>query len=836
MSPDTTESALLEWLKSRTEQELARVLSNRLDVLEPPWPRRLDDLAQSLSDHESTLVATYHIPLPANQVLAMLQLAEGISLESNTEISRLVSLLEDADEDGVRDIIIGMLQPWALAWIGPDGRVFINEQLRGSTLRHFGLGRHYATVLPGLKMEELNRIAVALGVRGGTRKQDFIDRLTRWFADAENITALLRDAPDEARELLVDVAWNGPERHYTVDILHRDRRRAGADQSGVAWAMDRGLLIPYQGMFGVAEMPLEISLAIRGDDFKFGFTPEPPVLTSVPVEPELVAAESAAAALRMLDRVTSVLDGASTEPIPLLKNGTVGVRSIKTLAKGLGATADEIRLAVDLANALELLTPTVDEPEESAPRRRGRGKGRRYQDEPQVIGIAPADDYPAWRSMPSSQRLCSLISTWFDLPAASLVDQKVVKEVLDGEPSTGYAHVRSIVMEQAAALPGGFTDPAQLPDSVRWHAPLLADPLVETMTDAAVREATLLGALASGAITPLGSALLRDQSADSADLMKAAESLVAAARTTALFGTDLTAVVTGSADTELAGLLDRAADRESQSSAMTWRFTPASVRRAFDNGATLETLISDLSSVSTSGQLPQPLTYLINDVSRRHGEASVISASSVIVTATESLAAELAAQRKLAKLELHQVAQTVLVTSSDQATTLSALRQAGYSPIETSPDGTPVLALSASSTPSVDDHGQADVTLEIYDDVPDIAAIAIHAQRPDPARHAARLLNEPDAPARRNDAGSPTLGAHLRERMTGRMSREWMQLTVHLDYGAHARISYREDDGTSTAMRISATDWYDDVVEAWCWDTHEYRDLEIDRIQPVAFS
>ena len=41
---------LLGWLKTLDEERLARVLANRLDAIAPPWPRRLDTLAQRLGN------------------------------------------------------------------------------------------------------------------------------------------------------------------------------------------------------------------------------------------------------------------------------------------------------------------------------------------------------------------------------------------------------------------------------------------------------------------------------------------------------------------------------------------------------------------------------------------------------------------------------------------------------------------------------------------------------------------------------------------------------------------------------------------------------------------
>src|SRR5205814_569945 len=83
------------------------------------------------------------------------------------------------------------------------------------------------------------------------------------------------------------------------------------------------------------------------------------------------------------------------------------------------------------------------------------------------------------------------------------------------------------------------------------------------------------------------------------------DELVSRARTTALFGTDLTAIVPGSPDTRLTALLDRVADREAQGTATSWRFSPASVRRAFDQGATAAELLDDLGAIA-AGDIATP--------------------------------------------------------------------------------------------------------------------------------------------------------------------------------------------------------------------------------------
>src|SRR5690606_27215453 len=149
---------------------------------------------------------------------------------------------------------------------------------------------------------------------------------------------------------------------------------------------------------------------------------------------------------------------------------------------------------------------------------------------------------------------------------------------------------------------------AGLLQHVHWHAPLLDQELLAEVAPAVLEEARLLGLIAHDAITDLGRALaaLADVAGRENDdavpavehdpvLTECATRALASVRRSALFGADLTAVVTGPPSAELAEVLDRAADRESRgaASASVWRFTPQSVRRALDAGYTPEQLLED---------------------------------------------------------------------------------------------------------------------------------------------------------------------------------------------------------------------------------------------------
>lgn len=192
-----------------------------------------------------------------------------------------------------------------------------------------------------------------------------------------------------------------------------------------------------------------------------------------------------------------------------------------------------------------------------------------------------------------------------------------------------------------------------------------------------VREFTTLGLVADDALSPLGRAVAVEDWALAAEVLAAA---MPPAVDRALFGADLTAYVTGAPTSAVSALLDSAADREGRGGAVAWRFSPASVRRAMDAGATADSLLGALSGIA-EGELPQPLTYLVNEVGQRHGSLLVSGAVSVIRSEDAALLEQVVADRKLKGLGLRSVAPTVVASDEDSDALLTALRAAGYLPM-----------------------------------------------------------------------------------------------------------------------------------------------------------
>ena len=164
--------------------------------------------------------------------------------------------------------------------------------------------------------------------------------------------------------------------------------------------------------------------------------------------------------------------------------------------------------------------------------------------------------------------------------------------------------------------------------------------------------------------------------------------LIPAAQRTVLLQSDLTAVATGAPAATLAAFLDLAADRESRGGGHTWRFSEASVRRAFDAGSSADELLAALHEAATGGRVPQPLQYLVTDLARRHGAVRVRPVGCVLRSEDPTLLAELPRVKSLARLGLTELAPTVYASALPVGETLAALRAAGYAPAGEHADGT----------------------------------------------------------------------------------------------------------------------------------------------------
>ena len=699
--PGQTVDALLTHLRSLDADQLATVLRNRNDTLVAPWPAHISDVATRLTRYDSVMEAYARLTLPHLEVLGAITLAR--SLGSSVAVDDVAKWL-GGDVEVVQSVLDDLADR-ALAWTSADGNVVnaFRFPLIGTRL-----GPPLRTVLEAATLSTLRLVAAKLRVRGDGTKVEVIDRLAKFLGDRDEVIELVDDAPEDARHLILECAEQGADVEY-MDKSAFGGRRASFSFRG-DWAVDRGLLWPDGE--GYASMPLEIAIALRGSGWGLPFHPQPPAVATTPVSVDHVRSEAASRLLRMLELTANLLDLAAAEPIPLLKSEQVGVRTVKQLAKDLGADVEQISLAVQLATDAVLLEPLPPE--------KPKGRRRKSAPEPTSTGLIPGESAAGWLASEPQVRATRLLDAWWESSATVLLDPKAAAELRDNADSLAVRHALLTAYSEVADG-SGLRAPADVAPLLLWRAPLVDTRNLEPLLAATAQEAELLGLLAFGAASSLARSVV------GGGLDEAVAELVSGAHTTAVIGADLTAVVFGPPTPELSRFLDRLGTRESGGTATMWRFTPDSVRSAFDDGATSGQLLDGLESIAES-EIPQALEYLINDVARTHGKLGVVELGCAILSDDPTVLLELVATRKLAKLELASLAPTVIASKSSAVDVISALRAAGYAPLLRTADGTVQV-----NAPAVATEAEAPVVTD--ERVPTLA---------DPDRHARHLLATAD--------------------------------------------------------------------------------------------
>lgn len=777
-------SELAGWLGSLDKPALARVIESRADVLVSPHPDSLDELADRLTDPYSMAAALLALPAPAVQVVEVM-----VVLGERTTRHDLAAMLDVPAQDEHLTQVLGLLSDLALVW--PGGGNLCLAPLRQMWPDALHLGPPAADLLARCAMYELRRMADALGVPGGRRKQDVIAAVAGRLADGDSVRTLAATAPAATRRVLDRATWHGPYIRSAGILL------VSAPSAPERWALDRGLLVNGDD-WGQPMMPREVALALRGEDYHPPFEPLPPALPTSAVPVESVEYRSAEAAANVVTRVEGLLDACSHRPAATLKAGGVGTRELNRLARTLDDTADHVRLWLELASAAGLIETTD-------------------------AGAVPTPAYDAWSTAQPPQRLATLLAGWTTIACAVLYPpppdeppRPALTWPADGQLAAG---VRGALLATAGSFPEG--DGADVEDIVEhcaWRCPLIAGQVDDypALARALWKELELLGLVVDGAGSNLGRALAGGDTA-----LAAAERLLPAAQATAILQADLTAVVTGAPAVRLTAVLDLAADRESRGTASTWRFSPQSVRRALDAGHTADDLIAALRSAATTSTVPQPLEYLIADVARRHGAIGVRDVASIVCCDDEALLAEVLHARKLAHLGLTALAPTVLGSARPAADTLAALRSAGYSPTGRRPDGTPVLepvARHRTGSAGSPDRRAGTANPPAGDTAPDPAALA-----------AALLAAGPGTSAGRSAAFT-----RIRDAAPHLNAAETRLLAHAVDHGTPVYIDYVNAQGNPSSRVIEAATLAGDMLHGWCRLREDERMFTLRRIQHVS--
>ncbi len=617
---------LTDWLSARGDDDLVRLLDLRPD-LAVPLPGSMTVLAARAEQRASVLRAADDLntlEFAVLETLAANGAFGGSRQDSPLPRERLSELLGDRAATAAIDAALDRLVERALVW-GTDALFTVAA---APDALPWQLGA--TTELP--------------------------DALTE-----PEIEAVLREMGGTERALLDKLAGTGPRGRT------RDAAPGTDPDRPVQRLLARRLLNPIDDE--TVELPPAVGQVLRGEPVTDPHTLTPPL----PRQRDHTAADVNAAAAgevgELLRHSGDVLEALSRIPAPALRAGGLGVRELRRIAKQAGVDEARVALLVEILAAARLLDKGIPDPPPDG------DTGEDYW--------APTIVSDGWLTGPAARRWTVLAHAWLELDRLPwMIGLRDANDkplaALSAELRTAHAvpDRRAILAVTAEYPPGTAISGADVARLLAWRMPRRRRHFRIEAVQRTLSEAAALGILGRDALTSAGRALLHGTLADAEAEMDAA---LPDPVDHVLVQADLTIVAPGPLTPELRERVELVADIESAGAATVYRIGEASVRRALDAGMTAAEL-QQLFTAHSRTPVPQSLTYLIDDVARRHGRLRAGMAQSFVRSEDPALLAEVLAAPVAGELALRAVAPTVAISQAPLGEVLAHLRAAGFSP------------------------------------------------------------------------------------------------------------------------------------------------------------
>ena len=448
----------------------------------------------------------------------------------------------------------------------------------------------------------------------------------------------LKNAPEGALQILERMAW-GPPRGQVADI-----KKANAN---IKWLLENKFLIAVDSQNVL--LPRQVGLHLRGGKIFKELKPAQPLISGSKRIQKNVDQAAIANISTLIRWVEELAHFWSDEPPTALRSGGLGVRDLKSAAEHLGVTEECAGFVGEILYLAGLIVIDTDDQ------------------------ILPTIAFDAWLSREPEDRWHNLVTLWLQTSrVAGLIGKADGKNVAALGPEidrSTIAALKKLTLEVLSENLGLDPDIDSLVELLKWKTPTRAN---AEYTQWILREAEWLGITGQGALSTFGSALLAGNDLGVKLALPEPVDHI-------LIQSDNSAIAPGPLTVELANAIGTIADIESRGGATVYRFSEGSIRRGLDHGQTGEQIKDFLKKVSRT-PVPQPLEYLINDVSKRHGRLRVGVGSSYIRCEDEGLIQQIVHDKKLEDIHIRKLAPQVLISETDLHDLVNALRDAGYLP------------------------------------------------------------------------------------------------------------------------------------------------------------
>ncbi|KZF03794.1 MULTISPECIES: helicase-associated domain-containing protein [unclassified Rhodococcus (in: high G+C Gram-positive bacteria)] len=656
------------WLASLDEDALTDLLHRRPDVATDPPPRSFGLLAQLLGAPSRVSMLPRRLDSGA---MALLELFALMGDLSRAEIGHWASD-GSVNETPHIDAALATLTAYGLIWPhsspGAGTVEYSPIDLSGVFSHPFGLARRQRKLFLHCAVEQ-DRLAVLsiLGIDPSLERGARADAVAAAMTP-ERIRELFDGGPEEMRAMLSRFVDGKP-----VSLIFDIPPSAGTP------AFERGLLYRLDGHR--VEMPLEVSIALRGVGWRLPIEVTPPTFETRALSHDDVRRTRSIALLQFCEHTQALLTAIDADGLTTMKTGGVSAKELRSLTSRLGfADEHDTALMLMLAREAGLLAE--------------RGK----------TGVALTSAYETWSTSARAEQAATLVTAWWSspitpthrVPRASQKTVPVLKKMLD-DPAAADLRATALTAllryEDVDSPVTVLQDAEEFARYLDWHIPVVSTGAGPGHVHALWLEASRLGVLADGAPTDLCRTLTEFPAGRDGDPSEIRAALAAQLQDMAEWVPfsvrllpDSTAVVTGPPSTEVASILGAAAQPESRDVASVWRFTPATIRGFFDTGGTGDELIDALTAMADT-DVPQALSYTIRDCWRTYGALAVRRIPCAIVSEDVVLLTNIETDESLSVLQFQRLAPTVLVSSATPIDTIAVLRRHGYSPVRHSDTG-----------------------------------------------------------------------------------------------------------------------------------------------------